>query len=186
MILLLLKLFWIFFKIGLFTFGGGYAMIPMMRVELINAGFISMEELTNFLAISEITPGAFAINVATFTGVSQAGILGGIIATLGLISPSIIIILIIAKIFSGISSNKYVQNILKGIRPVVIGLISAVSFSFIYISIFNEGFANISNFNWQPLLIIPLAFFLKLKFKKLNSIYIILLGAFLGIILYSI
>ena len=181
-----LLLFWTFLKIGLFTFGGGYAMIPMMQTELVNAEFITESQLNDFMAISEITPGAFAINVATFTGFNQAGILCGIVATLGLITPSIIIILIIAAIFSTFSKNKYVQNILKGIRPVVIGLIAAVALRLIYTSIFPEGFANIDNFLWPPLVIIPVAFFLKLKFKKLNAIFIILLCAAMGMLLYII
>jgi len=186
MIKTLLLLFWIFFKIGLFTFGGGYAMIPMMQTDLVNAGLITPDQLANFMAIAEITPGAFAINVATFTGVSQAGILGGVIATLGLITPSIIIILIIAAVFSNFSKNKYVQNILKGIRPVVIGLITAVSLRFIYSSILPDGFNDMSSWLWPPLIIIPLAFFLKLKFKKLNSVLIILICAALGMLLYSL
>ncbi|MGI6377461.1 MAG: chromate transporter [Bacilli bacterium] len=181
-----LILFWLFFKIGLFTFGGGYAMIPMMRTELVKAGFMTLEELNNFLAISEATPGAFAINVATFTGFNQAGVLGAVCATLGVISPSIIIIIIIAKIFVNFNENRYVQNVLKGIRPVVVGLIAAVSISLFYTLLLPSGFDDLASWVWQPLVIIPLVLFLRLKFKKLNPIFIIIISAGLGMLLYSI
>ena len=95
----LLLLFWTFFKIGLFTIGGGYAMIPMIESEVIAKGWLTETELVNFLAISESTPGPFAINMATFVGVNEFGILGGIFTTIGVITPSIIIIIIIYKVY---------------------------------------------------------------------------------------
>lgn len=181
-----LKLFWIFFKIGLFTFGGGYAMIPMMKTELINIGWLTADELTNYMVISESTPGPFAVNVATFTGFKEAGVLGGVIATMGMVLPSIIIILLVAKIFTNFSKNKYVKNVLKGIRPVVVGLIAAVGISLVYTAILPNGFNDMSNLMWQSLVIIIVAAFIKIKFKKLNPIFIILISAILGMILYSI
>ena len=90
--LLILKLFLVFFKIGLFTFGGGYAMIPLIKSEVVTRGWLLEEEVISFIAISESTPGPFALNMATFIGTSQAGILGALTVTLGVVLPSFIII----------------------------------------------------------------------------------------------
>lgn len=99
-ILLLLKLFGVFFKIGIFTFGGGYAMIPLIQEEVMKYNWVdSYNSLIDFIGISQSTPGAFAVNIGTFIGFEQAGILGAIFATLGVVLPSFIIILIIAMVF---------------------------------------------------------------------------------------
>ena len=92
-----LTLFWTFFKIGLFTFGGGYAMLPLIQQYVLGFGWLSEEELVNFVAVSESTPGPFAINIATYVGSSQAGVLGAFFTTLGVVLPSFIIIFIVAK-----------------------------------------------------------------------------------------
>ncbi len=93
----LLLLFWIFFKIGLFTFGGGYAMIPLIREELVGGGFITEELLRDFIGISESTPGPFAVNMATFIGMDNAGLIGAFFATFGVVLPSFLILLLIAR-----------------------------------------------------------------------------------------
>ena len=179
-----LKLFWTFFKIGLFTIGGGYAMIPMIQQEVVSQGWATMDELVNFIAIAESTPGAFAVNVATFSGFNGAGVLGAVVATLGLVTPSIIIIIIVAKLFTSFSKNKHVQNILKGVRPVVVGLILSVAISLLLTNLFPNGYDNLEIWNYQPLIIIPICLFLKLKFKKLSPIFIILIAAGLGMLLF--
>ena len=92
-----LKLLWTFFKIGLFTIGGGYAMIPMIKSEVVAVGWLTESELLDFMAISESTPGPFAVNVATFVGFNEAGVLGALCSTLGVILPSFIIILIVSN-----------------------------------------------------------------------------------------
>ncbi len=181
-----LKLFWTFLKIGLFTFGGGYAMIPMIKDEVLGQGWLTMDELVNFIAVSEATPGPFAANIATFTGYSQAGVLGAIVATMGLILPSIIIIIIVAKIFTSFSKNKHVKNALKGIRPIIVGLILSVGVSLLYTTILPDGFANLSTWVWQPLVIITVCAFFRFMFKKMSPILIILIAAVLGMILYSL
>ena len=121
--LLLLKLFWTFFKIGLFTFGGGYAMIPLMQSEVVGQNWLDYDTMINFLAISESTPGPFAINMATFIGENQAGLLGALVTTTGIILPSFIIITIIAAVSGKFIQTRFVQAGLKGIRPIIIGLI---------------------------------------------------------------
>ena len=188
-----LKLLWTFFKIGLFTIGGGYAMIPMIQSEVIGAGWITEADLLDFIAISESTPGPFAINVATFVGFNQAGILGAVCSTVGVILPSLIIIIIISKIIAKFLNNKYVNYALAGVRPVVVGLILAVAFSLIYTgttnissitNVFNEF--NINNVSFASIIIMVICFILS-RFKKLNKpILLILISECLGILLFGL
>lgn len=121
--MILLELFLTCFKVGLFTIGGGAAIIPILQQEVVAKGWISMEEVLTYIAISESTPGPIAINMATFVGSSQAGFLGALCATLGMVMPSFIIILVIAKFFSKFSENKYIKTVLVSIRPFVVGMI---------------------------------------------------------------
>jgi len=135
---MIFELFFVFFKIGLFTFGGGYAMLPFIQQEVLSRSWVTEEELIDFVAVSESTPGPFAINIATYIGVEKAGILGGIIATTGVVLPSFIIILLIAKFFFRFKENKYVSGVMSGIRPVAIGLIGAAAIKMI-INVFIAG-----------------------------------------------
>lgn len=120
----LLQLFVIFARIGGFTFGGGYAMLPMLQKELVdNKGWTTYEELIDYYAIGQCTPGIIAVNVATFVGYKTKGILGGIFATLGMITPSIIIVGIIAAFLHGFQDYEAVQWAFSGIRAAVVALI---------------------------------------------------------------
>lgn len=119
----LFNIFFIFAKIGLFTIGGGYAMIPLIQQELVANGFLSIEEITNIIAISEMTPGPFAVNAATFVGMKLYGIPGALVCTLGVISPSLVIMTLVARFFFNINKKPVVQSILYGVRPVVWALI---------------------------------------------------------------
>ena len=140
----LLLLFWTFFKIGLFTIGGGYAMIPMINDEVISRGWLTQEELVDFMGIAESTPGPFAINIATFVGMNECGVLGAIFTTLGVVLPSFIIILIISKIITLFLENRFVKYALTGVRPVVVGLIASVAIGLIITSILNVSSVLIS------------------------------------------
>lgn len=120
----LVLLFTSFFKIGIMTFGGGYAMLPMLERELVvNHKWATMEEIMDYFAIGQCTPGIIAVNTATFIGYKRKGILGGIIATLGVIAPSIIIISAIAGILDLVSENKYVKHAFAGISVAVCALL---------------------------------------------------------------
>ena len=125
------ELFYTFFLIGLFTFGGGYAMIPMISEEVTSKGWMSIETLTNYIAISEGTPGPFAINIATAIGNTVAGPFGSLCATVGVILPSFIIIVLVAWIFSKIFQNRFVKGALKGVQPIVMGLILSTAITFL-------------------------------------------------------
>ena len=118
-----LTLFWTFFKIGLFTIGGGYAMIPLINAEVISHNWLTEAQLIDFIAISESTPGAFAINIATFVGTSTAGFFGAVCTTLGVIAPSLIIIYLIAKFFAKLTEKTVVKDAFYALRPAVVGLI---------------------------------------------------------------
>jgi chromate transporter len=181
---ILLELFITFFKIGLFTIGGGYAMIPMIKSEVVSKGWITAQEVIDFIAISESTPGPFAINIATFIGETRYGILGAAVATLGVVLPSFIIILIVSHFVNKFLTNKYINYALDGVKPVVIGLILSVALVLIYDGIFKGGF-NLVGIDYKALIIMVTTFIL-LRFKKTkNPIFLIVVSAILGILLYS-
>jgi chromate transporter len=117
------ELFIQFFKIGLFTFGGGYAMIPLVRDTSVGKGWLSVEEFSSLIGVCESTPGPVAINMATYIGSIQGGIFGSVCATLGVVLPSFLIILLIASILNKFTENKYFKRFIKGVKPIVSALI---------------------------------------------------------------
>lgn len=123
--MILLKLFYTFFKIGLFTFGGGYAMLPLIQEEVVAHGWLTMEELVDFVAVSESTPGPFAINISTYVGVETAGVLGSLFATLGVVLPSFLIILLVARFYVRFRSSRAVGDVMYGLRAAVVGLLAS-------------------------------------------------------------
>ncbi|MBZ4645666.1 MAG: chromate transporter [Petroclostridium sp.] len=133
-----IKLLWTFFKIGLFSFGGGYAMIPLIQEEIQANGWVEAREFADIVAISQMTPGPIAVNAATYIGTKTAGIPGSVFATLGVSLPSFILVLLIARFFAKFKDNYMVEAVLKGIRPVTIGLISSAVIFFAEMSIFKD------------------------------------------------
>ncbi len=175
-----LELFWIFFKLGLFTFGGGYAMIPQIK-EIITEKkkWMSEDEMLEMIAIAEATPGPIAINMATYIGYKQGKVLGSIMATLGVILPSLIIIFIISLFFDKFLELTYVQYAFVGIKCGVAFLISKAAINLI---IKMEK-------NWFNILMVIIVFCLMIVLELLSvsfsSIFIILIGALLGLIVFS-
>jgi chromate transporter len=190
MIELLFELFWSFFQIGLFTFGGGYAMIPMIEEAVMNHGWLQSSSLSliDFIAISESTPGPFAINIATFVGMTEAGIFGAFFATLGVVLPSFLVILLVARFFTRFSSNPIVQGIMKGIRPVVVGILLSVMLTFAIKAVFHVDLLafSVNGFDYLALIIFVIIFLFSRFIKKVSPILIILISATLGIILYGL
>ena len=189
----MLKLFLTFFKIGLFTFGGGYSMIPLISEELVEFNIDSMT-FTDFIAISESTPGPFAVNIATFIGYSTHGILGAIIATLGAILPSFIIMLILSIFINKIKNTKFFKTFLKITTPIIIGLILSST-----LKIFNQNIFSIDslkeayNFNLNLITLISLVIlsaisilYFKIKKKRLAPLKIISISFILGLSSYFI
>ncbi|MDR7869493.1 MAG: chromate transporter [Tissierellaceae bacterium] len=171
---LLLQLFISFFKIGAFSFGGGYAMLPLLEKELVEKHqWISTTDFIDILAISEMTPGPIAINSATFLGYRVAGILGAFFSTFAVVLPSFIVVTLIFKSISRFKNSPYVSWVLKGLRPVVLGLIAAAA-----ITVGRTSFVDI-----KSVLIAILIFFL-VSIKKLNAILAIIIAGILGVILY--
>jgi chromate transporter len=191
MILELLNIFWIFFKIGLFTFGGGYAMIPLIEEEIVGGGYITQNLLYDFIGIAESTPGPIAINMATFIGTNQHGVLGALAATIGVALPSFIIILMIATLGSKFLNSRLVNQAFKGLKPAVIGLILTVSFGLMIRGVFPDiEFSKLifefSGFNYKNLIILGLVFVFVFVRKKTSPIQIILLSAILGMAVYMV
>ncbi|MBQ2251396.1 MAG: chromate transporter [Clostridia bacterium] len=189
-----LELFLTFFKIGIVSFGGGYAMLALMRDEIMARGWLNDEMIKNFIGISESTPGPISVNMATFVGSSQAGFLGSLCATLGLILPSFIIILIIATLLKSLMKNVYVNGALDGAQPVAVGLIAATGISFMISTIF-PSFGNVNileavknvETDIETYIIAALIFIFMLVFKKIKKkqpspVLLILTAALLGII----
>lgn len=186
----LLLLMWTFFKIGLFTIGGGYAMIPMIEEQAIGHGWITELQLLDFLAVSESTPGPFAVNMATFIGFSQGGVIGAILTTVAVITPSFIIILIIAKFLKSFADNTTVQAVLSGIKPVVIGLLTGVVLTLIFKGLTTDSF-DINNFSFQQvefrvIIIFTIVLLISRIFKKINPIFLIIISGALGYLLYGL
>ncbi len=169
-----------FFKIGAITFGGGYAMLPMVQEAVAKKGWMTAAELIDFVAVSESTPGPFAINIATFVGAETGGLLGAACATLGVVLPSFIIILIVARIYDKFQSSKLVKGMMKGLKPAVVGLIGAALVSMCKTVLFTSGFASFTDYT----LYISLGIFAVmsvLAFKKVHPIVIVCLSAGIGI-----
>ena len=164
-------LFFEFFKIGLFAIGGGAATIPFLFDLSKKYGWFSYEELANMIAVAESTPGPIGVNMATFAGFQTTGILGGVVATIGLVLPSLIIIICIAKLLKCYADNKNVQIALSSVRPAVLCLIGAALYSLMSVSI-----VNLTN-----LIVFTLLTILMLKYKKSPILYI-LLSAVIGIV----
>ena len=177
-----LELFITFFKIGLFTFGGGYAMLPLIQEEVLAHKWMEVEEIINFIAVSESTPGPFAINCATYVGMETGGIFGAICATLGVVLPSFIVILLVARFYKKFKESKIVSSVMTGLRPAVIGLIGSALVSMILTVFLPNGF----DFGGIaiPDLLVSLAIAVVmtvLVFKKVHPIIIIVLSAVAGI-----
>ena len=181
--MIFLELFWTFFKIGALTFGGGYAMLPLVQAEVAAKGWITGSDLVNFIAVSESTPGPFAINMATYVGNVMGGIPGGVCATLGVVLPSFVIILIVAKCFDRFRKSRLVSGVMSGLKPAAIGMIGAAVISVGKTVFFPHGVS--AQVFTQAATYVSLAIFalaLVLAFKKKHPILIICLSAVIGII----
>lgn len=179
-----LELFYTFFMIGAFTFGGGYAMLPLIQEQVMLrwSNVITEESLVNFIAVSESTPGPFAINMATYIGSTMGGVFGAVCATLGVVLPSFVIILLVAKAYDQFKENRIVKGCMAGLKPAVVGLIGNAFLNVLVTVFFPAGFAltvftNVSFYIYAAVF----ALMLVLAFKKVHPIVIICLSAVIGI-----
>lgn len=187
--MLYLRLFFEFLKVGLFSVGGGLATLPFLREMADKTGWFTNAQLTDMIAVSESTPGPIGVNMATYVGFTVAGIPGAIISTLGLITPSIIIILLIALFLKNFKDNKYVQGAFYGLRPTSTGLIAAAGLSVAYLVFINPLFAETKSLlnllDWKAVtlaaVLIVFTRFVE-PTKKLHPIVFIGVSAVVGIL----
>ena len=178
-----------FLKVGCFSFGGAYGAIPLIRDVVMSYGWMTEEELTYMIAVSESTPGPIMVNLATFVGNTQGGIIGAILATLAVVLPSFLIILLVSAVMKKLLKNKYVQAALRGLKPCIIGLVMAMGVFMVITHCLSltAGFM----VDWKALLLtVVLAAVLYLSKplfkKKVSPILLIIISAILGIGLYAI
>ena len=182
-----LKLFWDFFIVSCFTFGGAYGAIPLIRDMVLGNGWITDERLSYMIAVSESTPGPIMVNLATYIGQDQAGFWGSLIATVGVVLPAYLVILLIVMILQNIIKHPYVQAVLRGLKPCVTGIVLATG---VYLVVHNMLPMSGITVDFPALLITAMLlaaiFFVpKITKKELSPIVLICISAVLGMIVYS-
>ena len=176
--MIFLRLFWEFFKTGLFAIGGGMATVPFLFDISARTQWFTASELANMIAVSESTPGPIGVNMATYVGFETAGILGGLVATIGLVTPSVVIILIIAKLLARFSENPIVKTVFKYLRPAVIGLLLYALWQLLPLTFLGAD----NRLLWAPVIAFAVLLFCMLKWKKIHPIAWIGVGAVFGLV----
>ena len=188
--MIFLKLFLTFLKIGAVSFGGGYGMISLIRDECISNAWLTEGELLNFIAVAESTPGPIAVNMATFVGSSQGGMLGAFLATLGVVLPSFLIILLIASVSTRLLKYAGVKAVIGGIKPTVVALILATSVTmFLSLAFGLKSIRSPFSVEYRALIVLAVIVairfaYLKWKKKALSPILLIIISGALGVLLY--
>jgi chromate transporter len=183
-----LQLLLSFFKIGLFSFGGGYAAVPLIQSEMVESKhWLEMSEYANVITIAGTMPGSIALNAATFVGQKVAGFSGAVVATIGCILPSIIIVFILSYVYMKFKNLTVIQGVLSGLRPAVVSMIASAGMSILVLAIFNSSLKNIKleDFRIVEFALFGVGLFLLRKFK-LNVIWIIFGSGIIGTIIYLI
>lgn len=181
------QIFWSFFQIGLLSFGGGYASLPLIEEQVVNLRhWLSYQEFTDLITISQMTPGPIAINASTFVGLRLAGIPGAIVATCSNVLPCVLIVLGLAHIYKKYKNLDFMQRILMGLRPAVIALIAAAGLSIFTSAVWPDPdkLWNIEYLDWMSLAIFAVSVFLYRRYKKVNPIWFMLGIGLLGGCLY--
>jgi len=181
-----LELFLGFLKVGCFTFGGAYSSIPLIRDVVRSYGWLSDEMLTYMIAVSESTPGPIMVNMATYIGSSQAGFLGALVATIAVVTPSFLIFLLITVLLKNAIKNRYVQAVLRGLKPCVAGIVLATGATMILQNCFDDG----SCADWKAILITVVLvavmwLWQRRKKETLSPILLIALSAVTGVVVYG-
>lgn len=180
-----LELFWAFLQIGLFSIGGGYAAMPIIEQQIVSQNaWLTVNEFADVVTIAEMTPGPIALNAASFVGTRIAGIGGAIIATIGFILPSCVIITLLLLLYKRYKNLKTVNGALRGLRPAVVGMIAAAALTIIKLSFFSKSSATIGTVNLASIAIFALAFFFLKKFKAKPVLVMIGCGV-LGLLVYG-
>ena len=183
-----LELFWSFFQIGLFSIGGGYAAMPLIQEQVVDQhSWLTMTQFADIISIAEMTPGPIAVNSATFVGIQVAGLPGAIIATLGCVFPSCVIVMILAYIYYHFRGLNIVQGILAGLRPAVIAMIASAGISLLILAIYGQRTLpdDLTAFDLTAVVIF-LAGFTVLRKWKPNPIWVMAGCGLAGVLLYSV
>ena len=178
-----LELFWTFFYIGAFTFGGGYAMLPLIQEEVLRHNWIEEAKLLDMVAVSESTPGPFAVNMATYIGADQGGLFGAFCATMGVVLPSFLVILVVARCYDRFRQSRVVRGCMTGLKPATVGLIGGAVLS-VFITVFFPAGWSVAVFS-SVAFYVSVALFgamLLLALKKVHPILIICISAVVGIV----
>ena len=183
-----LDLFLGFLKVGLFAFGGAYGAIPLIRDVVLSYGWLSDEALSYMIAVSESTPGPIMVNLATYVGSTEAGFLGALVATLAVVLPSFIIILLITALLKNACKNKYVQAVLRGLKPSVIGIVLAMG---VYMLVKNCLMEDAFEMNLRAIVITAVLGIVAVLYKyfskkKMSPIIMIVISSLLGMLVYAI
>lgn len=181
-----LELFFGFLRVGCFTFGGGYAAIPLIRDVVLSNGWLTEDSLTYMIAVSESTPGPIMVNLATYVGSSQAGIPGALLATLAVVLPSFCVILMILLLLKNVIRNPAVQAVLQGMQPCVVGIILATGVQMTLKACFLPKSADMQAILIAVILAVVICAGKRLLKKKISAIHLILISAVLGILFYGI
>ena len=187
--MVLLDLFIGFLRVGCFAFGGAYGAIPLIRDVVLSYDWLTDEALTYMIAVAESTPGPIMVNLATYVGSSQAGLLGAILATTAVVLPSFIIILLVMAVLKNVLKNKYVQAVLRGLKPCVIGIVLATGIFMIAknaLPIMPGATFSVKSFGLTIVLLALMFGSKKMLKKKISPIMLIVISAILGAIIYAI
>lgn len=182
------ELFLGFLEVGCFAFGGAYGAIPLIRDVVLSYGWLSDEMISYMIAVSESTPGPIMVNLATYIGSSQAGFWGAVVATLAVIVPSFVVILLVMALMKNAMKNKYVQAVLRGVKPCVVGIVLATGIYMVFTNCF--GSVSAISADWRALLLtaglaaVSLGYKILAK-KKLSPILLILISAAAGMAVYA-
>ena len=187
--MIILELFLAFLWIGCFAFGGAYAAIPLIRDQVMAHAWMSEEMFSNIIAVAESTPGPIMVNAATYVGYQQGGILGSIVATLGVILPAFVIIIIVTKVFTKMLENAGVQSVLKGIKPTIMGIIIGTGVSMVFSTLFGSVASLNADVRGIIIAVLLTALMIgwgKIKKKAISPILLIGIAALLGIVVYGV
>ena len=183
--MILMQLFWSFVQIGLFSFGGGYAILPLIQEQVVNVhGWLTLQEFADVVTISQMTPGPIALNAATFVGTRMAGVPGALVATLGNVTPSFVIVLFLAWIYFRYRSLKVMKGVLYGLRPAVVALIASAGLSILFLALFGTQRLpqSTDQISWYAIVVFIIGFIV-IRVRKVNPILVILGAGLITVIL---
>lgn len=189
--MILLEIFWSFFQIGLFAIGGGYAALPLIEHQVLEShNWLTLTEFADLLTISQMTPGPIALNASTFVGTRVAGLPGAIIATIGCVTPSCIIVLTLSYFYFKYKNLSSIQGILKGLRPAVVSLIASAGLSILLLAVFKSEDVtiwniNLNDINFISIILVSIGVFVLRKYK-MDPIKVMLATGVIGIFIYGV